>query len=78
MNCMFHSCENLENLDLSSFQTEKVRDMSLMFYGCKSLINLNISNFKVKHANLSNIFKDCNLLKKVNCITKDEKILQKL
>ena len=34
MSNMFFCCENLKNLDLSSFYTKNVVDMSLMFADC--------------------------------------------
>ena len=37
MDSMFHGCENLINLDLSSFNTSNVTDMSFMFAQCINL-----------------------------------------
>ena len=45
MSYMFHNCEKIISINLSSFYTSECEDMSCMFYGCKSLSNLNISNF---------------------------------
>ena len=44
MNSMFDSCESLKKLNLSSFNTQNVNNMSFMFYGCNSLIKLNLIN----------------------------------
>ena len=45
MNEMFSSCESLTVLDLSSFNTSKVKDMEKMFYYCIFLTELNLSSF---------------------------------
>ncbi len=45
MSYMFSSCENLTNIDLSTFDTSKVTDMSGMFYYCSSLTSLDLSSF---------------------------------
>ena len=39
---MFYKCSSLESIDLSSFNTTNVKDMSCMFYGCSSLKRENI------------------------------------
>ncbi len=43
---MFSDCSSLKSLDLSSFNTINVNNMSGMFYGCESLKkeNLKVSN----------------------------------
>ena len=38
---MFYDCESLESIDLSSFNSNNVSDMSSMFYGCYSLKSIN-------------------------------------
>ena len=48
MSYMFHNCEKIISINLSSFYTSECEDMSCMFYGCKSLSNLNISNFDTR------------------------------
>ena len=42
---MFEGCKSLKQLNLSSFNTNKVTNMISMFEGCSSLNELNISNF---------------------------------
>ena len=42
---MFYKCENLYKLDLSSFNTNNVTDMSYMFSYCENLSELNLSSF---------------------------------
>ena len=34
---MFNNCLNLTNIDLSSFDTKNVTNMSAMFYECSNL-----------------------------------------
>ena len=47
MNSMFRACEKLKGknnvLDLSSFNTSRVKDMSYMFCGCKALTTITVS-----------------------------------
>ena len=42
MSWMFSECSSLESIDLSSFNTTNVNDMSSMFAGCSSLKRENI------------------------------------
>ena len=44
-NAMFHSLVNLTSLDVSSFDTSKVRGMGNMFFGDEKLTSLDLSNF---------------------------------
>ena len=37
MKSLFKDCSSLKNINISSFNTENVIDMSLMFSGCNSL-----------------------------------------
>ena len=41
MNSMFNECYELESLDLSNFNTSKVKNMKRMFYNCNKLKYLN-------------------------------------
>ena len=45
MSSMFFSCNLLTSLDLSSFDTKNVINMSYMFASCLNLKYLSISNF---------------------------------
>ena len=45
MEDMFCCCNNLINLDISSFDTKNVTNMSYMFYDCRKLNNLDLSFF---------------------------------
>ena len=57
---MFCECENLNNLDLSSFNTKNVTNMSWMFYNCENLNNLYLSSFDTENVtDISSIFRNC-------------------
>jgi len=60
MSWMFCECNNLENLNISKFNTENVVKMKNMFSNCKELTNLNLSSFKIKKVkDVSGIFFGC-------------------
>ena len=44
---MFQACYELENLDLSNFDTSNVTNMSWMFNKCNNLKYLNLLNFTI-------------------------------
>ena len=57
---MFRSCTSLNSLDLSRFDTSKVKEMNAMFAFCTSLNSLNLANFDTSQVNnISAIFKGC-------------------
>ena len=73
MDSMFNECLNLKSLDLSTFQTNNVKNMNSMFFGCSSLKTLDISNFNSKNVtNLNSMFDDLNKNCKIEC--KDAKL----
>ena len=47
---MFYGCSSLQSINLSSFNTTNVEDMSYMFRGCSSLTkeNVKINNYGKK------------------------------
>ena len=52
----------LSKLDLSSFNTNNVTNMSNMFYKCKNLSELNLSSFNTNNVtNMNWMFCNCNL-----------------
>ena len=64
MNCMLNVCNKLINLNISSFDTKNVTDMSNMFNGCSSLVNLDLSSFDTKNViNMLCMFFNCDKLK---------------
>ena len=46
MESMFNKCSNINNLDVSNFNTENVINMKAMFQECSKLNNLDVSKFK--------------------------------
>jgi surface protein len=52
MDRMFYGCSSLTSLDMSSFDTSKVTNMSEMFHYCRKLRTITVSNsFKVASNN---------------------------
>ena len=45
---MFDSCKNLSELNLSSFNTNNVTNMSWIFYDCKNLNFIQINKLNIK------------------------------
>ena len=63
---MFKNCEQLEEIDISNFKTEKVENMFGMFEN-SGVKNLDLTNFKTKTTtNMGNMFKNCKYLKFLN------------
>lgn len=58
---MFAHCENLWTLDLSSFNTENIKNFSYMFSGCENLYHIDVSNGWNTDAAITadNVFEDC-------------------
>ena len=60
---MFYNCTSLKSLDLSSFSTPKLTDMSYMFENCTSLKTLDMSNFITKKiVYMNKLFYNCTSL----------------
>ena len=62
------TCEcSLISLDLSNFNTSKVKDMGYMFNGCSNLISLDLSNFDAsKVTSMKKMFNRCSTLSFLN------------
>ena len=59
MSCMFYECKGLASLDLSSFNTAKVTEMSLMFRSC-DMTSLDVSGFNTANVTkMSGMFYGC-------------------
>ena len=57
MNYMFDGCSKLTSLDLSSFNTSQVTNMSYMFRNCSKLTSLDVSSFNTSQVtNMSYMF----------------------
>ena len=64
---MFASCTKLTSVDVSSFDTSQVINMSGMYSYCSSLTSVNMSSFNVECVEKMNgIFDGCNALEKIN------------
>ena len=61
---MFQQCNELENLDLSNFDTSNVTDMGWMFNECHKLKEIKgINKFNTnKVTNMKAMFQECNEL----------------
>ena len=76
MRGMFQSCESLKKINLSTFNTQNVIDMSFLFYKCKSLTSIDLSNFTIQNfTNIEKIFFGCKSLKKNKVITNNNKFI---
>ena len=63
---MFYGCTKLHDLNISSFNTEKVTSMNQMFSNCSSLDSLDLSHFNAKgvlYHGLYAMFSGCSSLK---------------
>ena len=47
MSSLFHNCSSLEKLNITSFNTSNVEDMSCMFSCCSSLKSIDLSKFNI-------------------------------
>ena len=64
---MFYECSSLQSIDLSSFNTTNVKDMSLMFYKCSSLQLINLSSFNTTNVkNMHGMFYKCSSLQSID------------
>ena len=70
---MFSGCSSVTKLNLSSFNTKNVTDMTFMFGdyygsgGCSSLTTLDLSSFNASKADTSDMFEGCKNLTNCNC-----------
>ena len=66
-NFMFFECLSLTNLDLSHFNTKKIKKTEFMFAECLSLTNLNLSHFNTKNVtHMTAMFGGCSSLTTLN------------
>ena len=64
---MFYECSSLESIDLTSFNTNNVNNMSYMFYGCSSLKSIDLTSFNTNNViNMSYMFYGCSSLKSID------------
>lgn len=66
-NAMFYNLVNLTSLDVSSFDTSKVRGMGNMFFGDEKLVSLDLSNFNTQSlTNMDKMFYGMSSLTNLN------------
>ena len=71
---IFSDCNNLINIDLSSFDTKNVMKMGGMFCGCNNLKSLDLSSFDTKNVtHMEGMFARCKNLKNINLSSFDIK-----
>ena len=64
---MFNECSSLQSINLSSFNSTKVKTMFHIFYKCSSLKLIDLSSFITDNIdNMDGIFLGCSSLKKEN------------
>ena len=64
---IFYRCKNLIEINLSSFDTEEVTNMTDMFYGCNKLISLELSSLNTKNVKyMEGMFMCCDSLSNLN------------
>ena len=67
MEYLFYECSSLKEVDLSNFDTSKLRIIQSLFAGCSSLEKINLSNFNISNvALISALFSRCSSLKEVD------------
>ena len=65
--CLFYTCENITEIDLSNFDSSQVTNTYRMFAACINLISLNLSNFNTANVNNAEaMFRNCSLLTKID------------
>ena len=79
MSRMFSECPSLESIDLSSFNTTNVKNMSEMFYECSSLKSIDLSSFNTTNVkDMREMFDECPSLKKENIKINKNRILNNI
>ena len=60
---MFRKCSNITEINLSNFNTSKIKSMNRMFTSCSSLTSLDLSNIDTSQVeNMENMFHGCSSL----------------
>jgi surface protein len=71
---LFLGCKNLKSIDLSSFNTKDVINMSRMFENCIQLESVNFSSFNTRNvSNMIRMFYNCRNLKRIDLSSFDTK-----
>ena len=76
---LFFSCSSMESLDLSSFNTNKVKSMNNLFNGCSSLNSINLSSFNtINVEDMERMFCFCMNLKSIDLSKFNTENVQKM
>ena len=60
LNSMFSGCDNITEIDLTSFDSSNVVSTSFMFYNCLSLTKIDFSNFDTSNIlEMNSMFQNC-------------------
>lgn len=79
MQYLFSSCQSLESLDLSGFNTENVTSMVSMFSQCSSLRSLDLSSFNTsKVIGMNLMFYNCTNLESIDLSSFETENLQQM
>jgi len=71
---MFFGCNNLIDIDLSSFDTKNTTNIGGMFYNCINLKKINLSSFDTKNVtDMNSMFYNCNNLLDIDLSSFDTK-----
>ena len=61
--CMFFNCSDINEIDLTNFDTSKTTYLGHMFRGCSALTSLDLSNFNTELVkDMSYMFRECSSL----------------
>ena len=75
---MFNNCENLENIDVSFFNTKNSTSFEKMFCGCKKLAKIDVSKFDSSKCNsIFSMFRYCEKISEIDMINWDMSHLEK-
>ena len=77
MESTFENCKNLDEIDLSSFETPKLRSLKCTFKNCTNLEYINLKNFELNNniVDRENIFQGDNNLKHIEVDNTNTNIL---
>ena len=65
MGYAFRYCSSLESIDLSNFNTTKVKAISGLFFGCTSLTSIELSQYPINITSINDLFNGCTSLSNV-------------
>ena len=64
---MFSGCKLLTTLDVSNWDTSKVKDISWMFTNCNNITTLDVSNWNTSNVtNIDSMFSGCTLIESLD------------